>query len=564
MKFQDFTYLRPQYEEVKEQYQNYVEQLGKAKEIESFMETFMKINDLRKHVETMSTLASVRYTIDTKDEFQSAERAYWDTYEPLYTALDASLYHCVLASPLLEEAKKRLPITFFQIAENMKKGFSEAIIEDMQLENKTASEYQKLIASAVIEFEGKTYNISQLKAVAQSSDRDLRKRAYDTCMQFFSEHEQEFDDIYDRLVKIRDRKAKKLGFKNYVELGYVLMNRLDYDQDMVQVYRNQVLQDIVPLANTLYEKQRIRLNLDEIAYYDEKFQFASGNPKPHGTPAEMIENANRMYHELSPETGEFFQMMCDQNLMDLVAKPGKASGGYCTFIPEYKTPFIFSNFNGTSGDVDVLTHEAGHAFQVYQSRHIVPTDCIWPTYESCEIHSMTMEFLTHPWMSEFFKEEANKYHYMHVNDAVKFVPYGVLVDHFQHVVYEHPEMTPQERKEAWRQLEDKYQPHKNYKGCDILEKGGWWFQQSHIFMSPFYYIDYTLAQICALQFWKRTEEKDPTVWQDYLALCKEGGTKSFLNLLKTAHLTSPFEEGCVHGIMETCEAYLNTFDDTNL
>jgi M3 family oligoendopeptidase len=256
--------------------------------------------------------------------------------------------------------------------------------------------------------------------------------------------------------------------------------------------------------------------------------------------------------------------MLENNLLDLVSKKGKAGGGYCTYIENYKAPFIFSNFNGTSGDIDVLTHEAGHAFQVYESRHYEIPEYNWPTYEACEIHSMSMEFFTWPWMKLFFEEDAEKYYFSHLSSALLFLPYGVSVDEFQHFVYEHPESSPTERKAAWREIERKYLPHRDYEENDYLEHGGFWQRQAHIYNSPFYYIDYTLAQICALQFWKRSRENRQEAWGDYVHLCRQGGSKSFLQLVETANLTSPFADGCVKGVIDEVHAWLDEVDDTKL
>jgi len=289
-----------------------------------------------------------------------------------------------------------------------------------------------------------------------------------------------------------------------------------------------------------------------------------GNATPIGDPDYIVAQGRQMYHELSPETGEFIDFLLDHELVDLVSKKGKEGGGYCTFIPDFQSPFIFSNFNGTSGDVDVLTHEAGHAFQSYQSRWIDIPECAWPTLESCEIHSMSMEFLAWPWMEKFFGDAAMKYRYAHLGDAIKFIPYGVLVDHFQHEIYANPDFTPTERKQAWRKLEKMYVPHMDYEGNDFLENGSYWFQQGHIFGSPFYYIDYTLAQICALQFWKRANSQDPETWPDYLKLCKLGGTKSFVGLVKAANLLSPFEDGCVKSVITDIDEWLSNIDDRSL
>ena len=564
MKFEEFKYERPELSEVRKQYALYEEKMKACQDADEFMVLFKEINQFRGHLSSMMALASLRYTIDTSDEFYVKENDYWDENSPYYQQCNNQFYRTILESPLRKQLEERIPSTFFQLIENELKCFDEVIMEDLQLENKLASEYQKLIASAKIEFDGKTYNLAGLSALTQSKDRDLRRRASYAHVQYFEEHEKEFDRIYDDLVHVRDKMAKKLGFKNYTELGYVRMNRFDYNEAMVDNYRRQVLKDVVPLANELSEKQRIRLGLDQLHFYDLNCEFESGNPAPIGTPEQLVAKAQKMYHELSDETGQFFDLMVNNHLLDLVSKPNKASGGYCTYIQDYEAPFIFSNFNGTSGDVDVLTHEAGHAFQVYQSREAGIPEIEFPTYESCEIHSMSMEFITWPWSKEFFGKDTEKYHYLHLSSAVKFIPYGIAVDHFQHIVYNHPDLTPEERKAEWRRLEKMYLPYKNYDDCDFLERGGYWFRQGHIFTSPFYYIDYTLAQVCALQFWERTQKKDPQAWSDYLTLCKLGGTKSFLQLLEASHLKSPFMDGGLQECMDSAKAYLESVDDTAL
>ena len=564
MKFEEFKYERPELSEVQKQYALYEEKMKVCQDADEFMVLFKEINQFRGHLSSMMALASLRYTIDTSDEFYVKENDYWDENSPYYQQCNNQFYRTILESPLRKQLEERIPSTFFQLIENELKCFDEVIMEDLQLENKLASEYQKLIASAKIEFDGKTYNLASLSALTQSKDRDLRRRASYAHVQYFEEHEKEFDRIYDDLVHVRDKMAKKLGFKNYTELGYVRMNRFDYNEAMVDNYRRQVLKDVVPLANELSEKQRIRLGLDQLHFYDLNCEFESGNPAPIGTPEQLVAKAQKMYHELSDETGQFFDLMVNNHLLDLVSKPNKASGGYCTYIQDYEAPFIFSNFNGTSGDVDVLTHEAGHAFQVYQSREAGIPEIEFPTYESCEIHSMSMEFITWPWSKEFFGKDTEKYHYLHLSSAVKFIPYGIAVDHFQHIVYNHPNLTPDERKAEWRRLEKMYLPYKNYDDCDFLERGGYWFRQGHIFTSPFYYIDYTLAQVCALQFWERTQKKDPQAWSDYLTLCKLGGTKSFLQLLEASHLKSPFMDGGLQECMDSAKAYLESVDDTAL
>lgn len=564
MGFNEFSYERPNYQEVKAKLNVLINKLNEANSVDEVKNAIDQINGIRNNVVTMGTLASIRNSINTEDEFYDKEREYWDEYDPLYNEVYTLFYKALVSNKFRDELEKELGKQFFSIAEYNLKAFAPEIIEDLQLENKLSSEYNKLIASAKIMFEGEERNLSGLTPFVLSEDRDMRRRASEAMFGFFVDNEATIDRIYDDMVKVRTKMARKLGFDNFVQLGYVRMLRTDYNAEMVGNFRNQVKDYIVPVANKLYERQRERLGLDKLSYYDEKFEFLSGNAKPKGEPEWIVNNGIKMYSELSPETKEFFEFMLENDLLDLVTKKGKQAGGYCTYIPDYKAPFIFSNFNGTSGDVDVLTHEAGHAFQCYRSRWITIPECNFPTYESCEIHSMSMEFFTWPWMSLFFKEEEAKYKYAHLGDAIKFIPYGVTVDEFQHFVYENPEATPAERKAAWREIERKFLPHKDYSKCDFLERGGWWFKQGHIFSSPFYYIDYTLAQICALQFWKKDQENHEEAWNDYLKLCEVGGTKSFRDLVEYANLVSPFKDGCVSSIIGIIDNYLESVDDKSL
>ena len=562
--FKEFVYKRPNIEDLKEQQLAIIEQFKQAKSVEEQSDLIEKFNALSNDYSTMANLVFIRASIDTTDEFYQEERDYFDDVGPELEEVSTEYYKALVASPYRMQLEEKWGQQLFDLAAHQIKGFSPEIIGFMQKENKLVSEYSKLVASAQIEFNGETLTLAQLGPYTESTDRAVRKAATDARFGFFSGHEQEFDRLYDELVKVRHEMAVTLGYKNYVELGYILMNRIDYDADMVKKFRDQVRDVIVPVATKLYERQAKRIGLTDLKYYDESLNFLTGNATPKGDPAWIVANGKKMYEELSAETGEFFNFMMDHELMDLVAKKGKESGGYCTFIENYHAPFIFSNFNGTSGDIDVLTHEAGHAFQVYASRDIGIPEYLWPTYESCEIHSMSMEFFTWPWMELFFKEDTEKYKFAHLSSALLFLPYGVAVDEFQHVVYENPEMTPAERKAAWKKIEQIYLPHRDYDGNRYLEEGGIWQRQAHIYASPFYYIDYTLAQICAFQFWKRSREEFDVAWKDYVRLCGLGGSKSFTKLVKEAGLISPFDEGCVESVIDHIESYLNSVDDTKL
>lgn len=564
MKFNEYKYEHLDLEKIKKIFSELIESFEKAENVEGQITAFDEIIKLRNHIETMQTLVSVRHSIDTNDEFYDKENEYMDEISPILFGFTNDFYKALVNSKFKDELVKKYGKFLFDLAENTLKTFSPEIIPDAQEENRLSSKYSKLIASAKIDFDGKELNLSQMVPYTQSKDRNVRIEAAKKVAQFFAENQDEFDNIYDSLVKVRTRMAQKMGYKNFVEFGYKQLSRLEYDAKMVEGYRKQVLENIVPLHTELRERQGKRLGLDKLKFYDEAIKFNSGNADPHGSPEWILNNGKTMYKELSKETDEFFTFMTENNLLDLLSKKGKMSGGYCTYIPEHKAPFIFANFNGTSHDIDVLTHEAGHAFQVYQSRGFEVPEYLWPSYEACEIHSMSMEFLTWPWMDLFFENDTDKYKFIHLSEALLFIPYGVTVDEFQHWVYENPEVTPKERREKWIEIEKKYLPTRDYGEVEELKNGIFWFRQGHIFSSPFYYIDYTLAQVCAFQFWIKSRENREKAWQDYLNLCKLGGSKPFFELMKSANLKNPFEEGTLAIVIPKIKEYLDNVDDMNL
>ncbi|WZL74326.1 M3 family oligoendopeptidase [Clostridiaceae bacterium 35-E11] len=564
MKFKQYTYKRPDMKIFEKQFNEFVSAFVDAEDAASQDAFMMKINQLRNEFESMEQIAYIRHTINTKDAQYQGEQEFFDEQGPIYEGLVSKYYKALTNAKHKEALRKKWGEQLFTIASLKQKTFSPAIIEDLQVENKLMSEYTKLLSSAQIFFEGEYRNLPQMRPFEMSTNRAIRKQASEAKYNFFKENEARFDEIYDQLVKVRTKMAQKLGYKNFIPLGYARMLRSDYTPEMVKKFRDQVKNDIVPFTTLLRERQRTRLNLDKLRYYDEVLSFNSGNPKPCGDADTILEAGKKMYEELSQETKIFFDYMKEHELMDLISKEGKSPGGYCTFISKFDAPFIFSNFNGTADDIDVLTHEAGHAFQMYESRTYRVPEYQFPTLDACEIHSMSMEFFAWPWMELFFKEDAEKYRFAHLNESLLFIPYGVTVDEYQHFVYANPQATPTERKQAWRQIEKKYLPHRDYEDEEYLEKGGYWHQQGHIFKDPFYYIDYTLAGICAFQFWKKSREDWEQAWKDYVTLCRAGGSQPFLNLVESAKLISPFEEGCIKAVVEEIDKWLAAVNDGEL
>ncbi|MDP2425172.1 MAG: M3 family oligoendopeptidase [Candidatus Izemoplasmatales bacterium] len=563
MKFKDFPYVRPDLELIKSAMEAELAVIGSGASLEEELQSIKRVFALNDKLSTQAQLVSIRNSINTTDEFYEKEQEFFDENIPNLQQYEHQFIAKLLVSPNRASLEKELGSLLFLRGELAQKTFKPEIIAELQQENKLSTEYSKLIASAKIEFQGGVYNLSQMAPFVQHINRETRHMAQLAVSGFFASKEQDFDRIYDELVKLRHTIALKLGYDNFVQLGYDRFGRTDYNSSDVKRYRDQIFEDIVPLVSELTARKAVRLGLDRPYSYDLALSFLSGNPTPKGNREWQVQKALKMYEEMSPETAEFIHFMLDRDLLDLDSKEGKTGGGYCTYLPEFRAPFIFANFNGTSHDVDVLTHEAGHAFQVYQSRDLLP-DYRWPTMEAAEIHSMSMEFLAWPWIHEFFQEDTAKYKFNHLAGAVSFLPYGVLVDEFQHEVYGNPVLSPEERKTLWRTLEKKYLPFKDYGDDAFLEKGGFWFRQGHIFGAPFYYIDYTLAQVCAFQYWIKHQENRKQALDSYLALCRLGGSKSFLGLLESASLQNPFTKGTVKEIVKPIRAYLDSVDDSIL
>lgn len=562
--FQDMVYERPDFDKLIENGNQLLTQLAEARDEQTFFDTLIALDGQARKLYTQATLCQIRHTINTKDAFYAAEQDIWDEAYPRFQEVGVRTAHTVLNSPFREAVAKRYGPHQLEKMEVSLKTFKPEIMDDMVEENKLVSEYEKLIASAEIAFDGKTLNLSGLAPYMESTSRDTRKAANDAFWGWLAGHQDTLDELYDKLVKIRHGIGLKLGHDSFIPVAYARMGRTDWTPEDAKVYRQQIKDSVVPLAQKLYREQAERIGIADMKFYDYQLEYLSGNPKPVGDEPVLVAHASKMYHELSPETDEFFQVMVNQQLMDLTTKPGKASGGYMTYLSDYKVPFIFSNFNGTSGDVDVLTHEAGHAFQGYLQRDAELRSLTSFTSEVAEIHSMSMEFFTHPWMAGFFGPDTEKYYHSHVAAALKFLPYGASVDEFQEWVYLNPEATPQERRAAWRAIEKQYSPHLDYDGNTYLEEGGRWQRQGHIYFAPFYYLDYTLAQVVALQYFTWMKEDREAAWQSYLTLCRESGLLPFKQLVPQSGMKSPFEPGTIAGITPALEAYLDSLDKTQI
>ena len=564
IKFSEYPLVVPNAKRMSKKMDKLIADLKACQTANEAFKVINKINAYFEELETETSVIYVLYTCNTTNEEYKKAQDTVDELSPLFGKYSTDVQKILVNASYRPELEKKYGSYLFQKYEAGLKTFDEKIMPDLVKENKLVSEYDMIFGGAQIEFRGETLNLSQLGKYMQDKDRETRKAAAKAMDKWLEENEEKIAKIYDDLVHVRVEIAKKLGFKSYTELGYLRLGRVDYDADMVKVYREQIARDVVPVCQKLYKQQMKNLGIRKPQYYDYNLMFASGNPMPAGNKDFLVEQAHKMYTDLGPESKEFFDFMIKYELMDLEARKGKAPGGYQTTFPAYQSPFIFSNFNGTQGDVNVLCHEGGHAFQAYLSRNIKVSEYRQPTLESCEIHSMSMEFFAWPYMDGFFGKDAEKYKYAHLADSIEFLPYGASIDEFQHWVYANPDATHKERCAAFKEIENKYTPHKKYDDCPTLARGTIWMRQSHIFAVPFYYIDYTLAQVVAFQFAIENMKNHEKAWKKYIKLCKCGGKYPFQELLAKNHLRCPFRDGNVRKVIKPLERVLKTFDTSKM
>lgn len=545
-RFKDLPYVRPDFAKVKTELAAITEKMKNAASYEEAKAAYFDFESIMSDLRDAYTIVSIRHTVDTRDKFYDDENEFlseaFPELSPYTVAFSNALYDGKFKADFEKEFGKQL----LSMIELERKSFSEKNIPLQQKEAKLCNEYEKIIASAEIDFDGEKRNLYGVMKYFEDEDREVRKAAWKKYEEFFASHEKRFEEIWDELIKVRNEQGRNLGFENFIPLGYMQQGRTDYNAADVASFREQIKEELVPLCSKLYEAQAKRLNLDKVRVYDENCVFADGNATPIGNDDELVEIAREMYKDMSKETGEFIDFMIDHELLDLKNKPGKASTGYMTSILKYKAPFVFSCFNGTIGDIQVLTHELGHAFAGYEAMRNQPiADYYSESTDIAEIHSMSMEQFAYPYAEKFFGDKADKFRFQHLQEAITFVPFGVAVDEYQHIVYAHPELTPKERTAEWKKLEAKYMPWRDYDGMEFFGRGGWWYHKIHIFLYPFYYINYTLTTMGAMEFKKKMREDKTSAWNDYMNLCKVGGSKSYLETLAYANLSDPFKPGSV-------------------
>ena len=558
MKFNEMTYTRPDIGALLARCKELAAKAAAAPDGDALVRLYYEQSEAFAEYNTAANLANIHYTCDTRDAYWKAEQDFFDANGPAVTNASVEISRAFLANPHVDVLTAKFGTTCVAGMKNAVLGMDDRTVELQQQFNALVSRYQQIYGGALVELDGKQLTIPQLGPYKEDLDPAVRRAAYEAEAGYFDAHRAELDELYGEIVKNLNAQARVMGYHDYSELSYVRMNRIGYGPEEIRKFRDQVANDVVPQLQKVMALRAKRTGIARPTFTDLPIMFKDGNPKPIPGYKARMDAARTMYHELSPETAEFIDFMQDNELFDVESRPGKMSGGYMTSLPSYKAPFIFANWNNTSGDVDVLTHECGHAFEGYVAERdpAIPADLECPGMESAEIHSMAMEFLTAPWHHLLFGRDTDKYALLHAEDSFVFLAYGCEVDEFQHIMYQNPDLTPDERNAEWLKLEKKYRPWIDFDNLPFYGRGAGWQRQLHIYECPFYYIDYCLSTMAALQFFllSLTDHKD--AWQRYLRLVRRAGMASYTELLETAGLKVPFEEGSIKGIAQQMTDWL--------
>ena len=558
MKFNEMTYTRPDIDALLARCRELAAKAAAAPDGAALVRLYYEQSEAFAEYNTAANLANIHYTCDTRDAYWKAEQDFFDANGPAVTNASVEISRAFLANPHVDALTEKFGTTCVAGMKNAVLSMDDRTVELQQQFNALVSRYQQIYGGALVELDGKQLTIPQLGPYKEDLDPAVRRAAYEAEAGYFDAHRAELDELYGQIVQNLNAQARVVGYPDYSELSYVRMNRIGYGPEEIRKFRDQVANDVVPQLQKVMALRAKRTGIAHPAFTDLPILFRDGNPKPIPGYKARMDAARTMYHELSPETAEFIDFMQDNELFDVESRPGKMSGGYMTSLPSYKAPFIFANWNDTSGDVDVLTHECGHAFEGYVAERdpAIPADLECPGMESAEIHSMAMEFLTAPWHHLLFGKDTDKYALLHAEDSFVFLAYGCEVDEFQHIMYQNPDLTPDERNAEWLKLEKKYRPWIDFDNLPFYGRGAGWQRQLHIYECPFYYIDYCLSTMAALQFFllSLTDHKD--AWARYLRLVRRAGTASYTELLETAGLKVPFEEGSIKGIAQQMTDWL--------
>jgi len=552
MKFKEFPYERLDFERLSERFMCHVKKLKQASTVGEAYLQIIEIDFIEKIFVSYATLSEAGNTNNSYDAFYLDEELFFNKIKPKFSLLQQKRDDALLNSPVKEALEELIGETFFIAVAMKNRTISEEVVALMVDENNYSQEYATLRSRVTTQVDGKIMTMPELNKLGQSDDHEIRKKYARLGEQAMLSLAPDLDRIYDEMMKIRTEIAYKTGFKSYTDYCLYKYGRTSYGRAELHNFAENVKCYIVPVVSKMIEEQERRLG-HEIKNYDEATLFPN---KKVVIKKELLSSFKKIFAQLSPETKIFFDELCEREFFDLDLRDGKTNGAYSNYMPLCNMPYIFETYNATVGAVKTFAHECGHGLHSFMHRGEPVASVNVTSSDISEIHSMSMEFFVWQHIDEIVSEQVNVYKYRQLKGALAFIPYGTAIDLFQTIVYDNPGMTPDERCLLWKELEVQFMPWRKYEENLFYSEGRAWQNQIHVMRWPFYYIDYVLAQVCALQFWVLDEEDHEKAWTAYMRLIKDSGKYSFLDIIKRAGLSSPFEDDLLKKIGEKTLAFI--------
>lgn len=504
-----------------------------------YKELIDKFNEIRDHYLTLYWISYIGYLKDIKNSKYLNTEKLISKYESIIDNLVNEYFKCLINYKYKEELINYIGNRNYEMAGNQSIIVSNDISKLRIREKELCMQYRKTLMSLKFTFDNKEMNLSGLSSYYNVSDEKLRKASYDKRYKILESLEQELDVIFDNLVKVRTEIANKLKFNSYADLCFVKMNRIGYTYNDLDLLKENVRKYIVPILNILKEHQKERLNVSNISYYNKNYLFNDGNARVKVSLEEIISNISKILHKYNNEVGLMFDTMLKEGLIDLENRENKSSGGVTTYLPDYKMPTFIKKYMNLEANVTSIFHEIGYSIQLYLSRNLLFHENRWPTFDICEIHSTSLEFLMYPFLNMFFKEDENKYKIRHLSSSLSLIVSMCISDDFQKYIYDNPNISSEDRKEYWLYLINKYGIKDNTHS--YFGKGIEWQADINRIDDPFYGIDYAISNICALSFYDRVNNDVECAFSDYFDLCSKGNTLSLKRIIKKYRLNNPFE-----------------------
>ena len=521
------------------------------------LETLIKDGStLAEHVSEAGTLLSIAMTCDTESEVK--RRAYLDFIEnvqPKLSEFADAFNHRLAGHPALDELPPRHDLMIKRILTDIAI-FREENIPLQVEEAKLETEHSTITGAMTVEFDGEERTFSQMALYFENTDRSIREAAWRTVVERMGQDSERLSGIYDELIRIRHQMALNAGFDDYRPYIFEAKHRYDYSIDDCLEFHDSIERVCVPMMHELQERRREALGVATLRPWDVG-EKSGGGVDIHGRPPlapfedveRLISGCSNVFHGMSPELGGMFDMLRERNSLDLESRKGKAPGGYQANLEKTRIPFIFMNAAGTHDNLSTMLHEAGHAFHSCYSSNLELIGDRNPPIEFAEVASMSMELMSQPQWSEFYgDEDARTAKLEDLEKIVCILPWMATIDAFQHWVYANPVHTHEERSEQWLELRRRFGPRTDWSGFNELKETSWQ-SQLHLFQVPFYYIEYGIAQLGAIQLWQHHRRDSKDGLARYARAMKLGNTKPLPELFEAAGLDLGFDEGHVASLI---------------